>query len=694
MKQLFTRLFLVCLVFSLSKGFAQTKPQLTFTIVAYIEEQTANYFGGKTAIEDSITKQVQQVNAIFNANAAFNSTYNFTVTGFNYFKDNANEDSTFLINSGPQETNYNYRIVYNAFPVDPNKYKIAFYDTFQSIVFSYSESYGGNGNIFSRVMTKTLAHELGHARGAYDLYAANINGNQNLVNSNLGWNAPIPSIMNGLFTENGWDTYSTYMINKTASLYGANNFTPAQWSDIAVNAYPQTIGVSVALGNGFPVPNATVKFYGIPWFPASDFTLSPSSPTYTLTTDNGGLAKFVGSSQNPFDISSGWMQYHTFFVTVTYNNETKYAWMPFYEVCAAFANGQSAYYKNIFFNAVGYNETPLINLGPSGPLIGNAPMSTVFPIYAFDLDGSIASVKVYDNGTYVGDAGIDNNTKAYWFWTSTLSEGTHSFTAVATDDLGATVASSPLKVTVNPANVLPSVSISSPSDNATYTSPANFTISGNATDSDGSISKVELYASGDLIASFTSASFSYNWSNVAAGKYTITARAIDDKGGFSISTINVTVNPAVTCTASAWSPTVAYVAGNEVQYNGIRYHANWWNYNERPDTHNGGPGSGMPWTSLGTCNTRVGMISSTRAMDLYPNPALGYVNVTFDSQTDATMEVVVSDVMTNKVLSKGLNAVAGTNYINLDISSLQTGIYVITISNGNDKLVKQLVVTK
>lgn len=49
------------------------------------------------------------------------------------------------------------------------------------------------------------------------------------------------------------------------------------------------------------------------------------------------------------------------------------------------------------------------------------------------------------------------------------------------------------------------------------------------------------------------------------------------------------------CTAAAWSSSTAYVSGNVVSYNGGRWTANQWNYNEVP----GGP-SGA-WTSDGAC---------------------------------------------------------------------------------------------
>jgi chitodextrinase len=58
---------------------------------------------------------------------------------------------------------------------------------------------------------------------------------------------------------------------------------------------------------------------------------------------------------------------------------------------------------------------------------------------------------------------------------------------------------------------------------------------------------------------------------------------------------------AQTC-AAAWSATQVYTAGNQASLNGVNYQANWWTLGENPSTHNGGPGSGQPWTNIGACS--------------------------------------------------------------------------------------------
>ncbi|NJM15436.1 MAG: carbohydrate-binding protein [Bacteroidales bacterium] len=106
-------------------------------------------------------------------------------------------------------------------------------------------------------------------------------------------------------------------------------------------------------------------------------------------------------------------------------------------------------------------------------------------------------------------------------------------------------------------NISPTVSVTSPANGATYTAGANVTISASASDSDGSVTKVEFLSNGSLLGEDTSSPYSYTMNSVAAGTYAITARATDNDEATTISSaVNFTVNPATvtyTITASAGS---------------------------------------------------------------------------------------------------------------------------------------------
>src|SRR5205807_10253554 len=74
----------------------------------------------------------------------------------------------------------------------------------------------------------------------------------------------------------------------------------------------------------------------------------------------------------------------------------------------------------------------------------------------------------------------------------------------------------------------PTVSITSPANNASFNAPASITLSANASDTDGTISKVEFFNGSQSIGFATSSPYNVTWSNVAAGTYTITAKATDN----------------------------------------------------------------------------------------------------------------------------------------------------------------------
>jgi hypothetical protein len=69
-------------------------------------------------------------------------------------------------------------------------------------------------------------------------------------------------------------------------------------------------------------------------------------------------------------------------------------------------------------------------------------------------------------------------------------------------------------------NAPPTVSLTSPAAGTTFTPPATITLTATASDSDGTVSKVEFYTGATLIGTATTAPYSITWSSVVAGAYT------------------------------------------------------------------------------------------------------------------------------------------------------------------------------
>ncbi len=90
-------------------------------------------------------------------------------------------------------------------------------------------------------------------------------------------------------------------------------------------------------------------------------------------------------------------------------------------------------------------------------------------------------------------------------------------------------------LTANGANNPPIVSITSPINNATYTTPANLTIMADAMDLDGTVTKVEFYDGATRLGADTTSPYSFTWNSVPAGYHVLTAVATDNSADFSTS---------------------------------------------------------------------------------------------------------------------------------------------------------------
>lgn len=119
--------------------------------------------------------------------------------------------------------------------------------------------------------------------------------------------------------------------------------------------------------------------------------------------------------------------------------------------------------------------------------------------------------------------------------------GAKSATAAANADVGVTHL-----LALRRPNVAPTVSVTSPTNGASFTAPASITLTATAADSDGTITKVEFFQGGtNLIATVTTSPYTFNWTGVTAGSYAITAKATDNLTAVTTSSaVNVTVNAA------------------------------------------------------------------------------------------------------------------------------------------------------
>ena len=193
------------------------------------------------------------------------------------------------------------------------------------------------------------------------------------------------------------------------------------------------------------------------------------------------------------------------------------------------------------------NVAPTVSLtAPANNATYTAPASVTVTANASDADGTVSKVEFYNGSTLLNS---DATAPYSYSWTN-VAAGTYVLTAKATDNAGAVTTSGAVTVTVTavvPVNVAPTVSLTAPANNATYAAPASVTVTANASDADGTVSKVEFYNGSTLLNSDATAPYSYSWTNVAAGTYVLTAKATDNAGA-------VTTSAAVTLTVTAVVP--------------------------------------------------------------------------------------------------------------------------------------------
>ncbi|HUO57374.1 MAG TPA: Ig-like domain-containing protein, partial [bacterium] len=85
------------------------------------------------------------------------------------------------------------------------------------------------------------------------------------------------------------------------------------------------------------------------------------------------------------------------------------------------------------------------------------------------------------------------------------------------------------------ANAFPSVSVTYPTEGASFTAPVSLALSADASDSDGTITQVDFWADSILIGTATTSPYTYTWNDVPDGTHFISAHAIDDKGAIQYS---------------------------------------------------------------------------------------------------------------------------------------------------------------
>jgi hypothetical protein len=258
-------------------------------------------------------------------------------------------------------------------------------------------------------------------------------------------------------------------------------------------------------------------------------------------------------------------------------------------------------------------------------------------------------------------------------------------------------------------NQVPTVSLTSPANNTAYNAPASITMNATAADADGTISKVEFYNGTTLLGTDVSSPYTYTWSNVAAGTYSITAKATDNLGATqTTAVVSVKVNSVVVsdpcATISTYAENAGYVAGSKVKSAGAQYQC-------KPYPYSGwcngaawayGPGTGAywadAWTLIGSCATGGRLASSSDVATVNetlvtnaPNPFAGSTNIEIVVAEAGDVSVMVYD-KTGQIVGSVVEGYlsAGTHTFTFDATYLNADMYIIKMNTNSQVITRKI----
>jgi hypothetical protein len=281
----------------------------------------------------------------------------------------------------------------------------------------------------------------------------------------------------------------------------------------------QTMNAGTSYSVPFDVGDATVDF---------DSIVATSSNT-TLVPDSGLVISGSGGTRT-LTIDSAGNQGGTTTITVT---------------ATSTVGGKTLSASDSFVLTVNAPPTVAVT-SPTDASAFATPATITINANASDSDGSVTQVDFYSDGTLIGT----DTTAPYSATYANAPHGTHSLTARATDNRGATTTSSPVSITVHDP---PTVGITSPASGSIFVSGSPIAIEAEASD-DGSVTRVDFMVDGNPIGTDATAPYSAGYTNPAAGAHTLTARATDNFGVTTTSSpVSITVHdpPTVSITSPA-----------------------------------------------------------------------------------------------------------------------------------------------
>jgi uncharacterized repeat protein (TIGR02059 family) len=278
----------------------------------------------------------------------------------------------------------------------------------------------------------------------------------------------------------------------------------------------------------------------------------------------------------------------------------------------------------------------------------------------------------------------------------------------------------------------PTVSITDPSDNSSFTAPANITITANASDAEGSVILVEFYNGTTRLGSKSAAPYSFTLDNVGQGTYSLTAVAIDNEGATTTSsevfvavfddTPPPTDNQLPTVTISSPGKGNKFENPSDIEIeviasdpDGTISKVELFNGSEKLVELTSAPYS-YTWKGVSagiyhlkaiatdnsnetttsapvefTVGDRPKYDANSEVINLYPNPNSGHFTIDFLVPLENPKnEIVISDLGGNQVYRETISAEETTKQF--DLPNVRSGIYIMTVISNEIFVTKKILI--
>ena len=210
---------------------------------------------------------------------------------------------------------------------------------------------------------------------------------------------------------------------------------------------------------------------------------------------------------------------------------------------------------------------------------------------------------------------------------------------------------------------------------------------------------MEFYQGSTKLGEDATAPYSFSWTGVAAGTYSLTAKAHANGQTTTSAAVSVTVNAPAGGTCGgvpAWSATTIYAnPGNRVTYGGRLFENMFWTQNQMPKLPYV---QGDPWKDLGPCGparlaAEFVAVSAEQpaelAVSVFPNPAANAITVELSNLNGGELTLHLTNAAGAVLRTHRFMPTEPSLRTELPVQALPTGLYVLSAAQDGWRATKK-----